>query len=330
MEKTSPAISIIVPVYHVEKYLERCLDSILGQSEPDFELILINDGGTETETAICERYAAMDERIIYRRQENQGLSAARNAGLALYRGEWLMFVDSDDWVHRDFCRNALKAVQDTGADIAVFDLAFTLGNSTEGQILRTALPSGTCTGTEALAARLQAGIAGFVWNKIYRRSLWEGVLFPVGENWEDEAVMHILLDRAEQVAIIHDVLYYKPLREGSITWDAGKDFSDIKWLSLQRTKRYEYVMAHHPELLPLTAASTAAAVLRYCCVCCTVTKDEEEYRRTQAWIRRMRLYPETNNPLKRFVYWTLITDNPLFRIAAWWKIRQLKKERGIH
>ncbi|MBQ1446862.1 MAG: glycosyltransferase family 2 protein, partial [Solobacterium sp.] len=111
MEKTVPKISIIVPVYHVEKYLERCLDSILGQSEPDFELILINDGGTEAETAICEKYAAMDERIIYRRQKNQGLSAARNAGLALYRGEWLMFVDSDDWVHRDFCRNALKAVQ---------------------------------------------------------------------------------------------------------------------------------------------------------------------------------------------------------------------------
>ncbi len=329
METTAPAISIIVPVYHVEQYLERCLNSILGQSDPDFELILINDGGTDAETAICERYAARDERIIYRRQENQGLSAARNTGLALCRGEWLMFVDSDDWVHRDFCRNARKAVQDTGADIAIFDLAFTWGNSPEGQVMSTALPAGTYTGTEALAARLRADIAGFVWNKIYRRSLWEGVLFPVGENWEDDAVMHILLDRAEHAAIIHDVLYYKPLREGSITWDAEKDFTDTKWVFLQRTKRYEYLMEHHPELLPLTRTSTAAAVLRYCCVCRAVTKDEEAYRKAQAWISRMHLYPETNNPVKRFVYWTLITDNPLFRIAAAWKIRQLRKERGI-
>ena len=98
IHETIPEISIIVPVYHVEKQLRRALDSILSQTFTDFELILINDGGNEEESAICREYAEKDSRIVYLTQTNQGQSAARNRGLDQCRGNWIMFVDSDDWV----------------------------------------------------------------------------------------------------------------------------------------------------------------------------------------------------------------------------------------
>ena len=91
-------ISIIVPVYNVEKYLERCLDSILSQTFSDFELILVNDGSTDHSLEICRSYAEKDERILLIDQENRGLSAARNAGIAVAKGEYLGFVDSDDYI----------------------------------------------------------------------------------------------------------------------------------------------------------------------------------------------------------------------------------------
>ncbi len=114
-----PAISIIVPVYHVENELKRCLDSLLTQTFSDYEIILINDGGNEAETAICEEYAAKNQCIVYQYQENQGLSAARNTGLSIARGNWIMFVDSDDWVNEDFCRKAFEAVEKNKAKMAI-------------------------------------------------------------------------------------------------------------------------------------------------------------------------------------------------------------------
>ena len=104
---------------------------------------------------------------------------------------------------------------------------------------------------------------------------------------------------------------------------------DTRWLYLQRIKRYEYVAEHHPDLLPLTKTSTAAAVFQYCCVCDAVTKDKAGFDEAQAWIRKERLYPDTKNPLKLFVYWLLITDNPMFHIVSGVKIRKMKKERGL-
>ena len=130
--RVRPEISIIVPVYHVEKYLRKTIDSILRQTFSDFELILVNDGGNEEETAICKEYARKDSRIVYIYQTNQGLSAARNSGLAISRGNWIMFVDSDDWVREDFCEKALESVRSTGADMGVFDLEHVCGDNVNG------------------------------------------------------------------------------------------------------------------------------------------------------------------------------------------------------
>ena len=262
-EKNIPAVSVIVPVYHVEKVLRRCLDSLLAQRFSDYEIILVNDGGNEEETAICEEYAAANERIIYRRQENRGLSAARNTGMALAKGRWIMFVDSDDWVHPDFCGKAYEAVEKSGAQIAVFDLAYTNGSSTQGSEHRSQLPEGVIPGIAALKARLTGGIAGYVWNKIYAKELWDGIPFPVGELWEDDAVLYKVIDRAENVAILHDVLYYKPYREGSITDVAFRSSEGDYWLYKQRQGRYLYLQKTHPELMQIESGILGGAALHY-------------------------------------------------------------------
>lgn len=280
----SPVISIIVPVYHVEKELRRCLDSILSQTFRDFELILINDGGSEEETRICEEYAASDPRIVYRRQENQGLSAARNLGLSLASGKWLMFVDSDDWVHREFCEAALNMVENTEASMGIFDLVYTQGDSTDGYVHRSQIEEGIHDSLTILRLKLPGKIAGYVWNKIYLRSLWDGILFPVGENWEDEAVIHILIDRAGKIAVSHRVLYYKMGRDESITSLAVASQEDNMWLFRQRSKRYEFIRERHPELLEIEEPIVSRVAFYYLVPRLLSPDKNDEFMALRKWL----------------------------------------------
>ena len=117
-DSSVPKISIIVPVYKVEQYLYRCLDSIVAQTFTDWECLLIDDGSPDDSGAICDEYAEKDSRFRVIHQKNSGVSAARNAGLAVARGEWIGFVDSDDWIEPDFCKTLLVAIEQTGKDCA--------------------------------------------------------------------------------------------------------------------------------------------------------------------------------------------------------------------
>lgn len=120
----SPEISIIVPVYKAEKFLNRCVDSILAQTFTDFECILIDDGSPDSSPAICDEYAKKDSRVKVIHQKNGGVSAARNAGLDAALGEWIGFVDSDDWIEKDTYELALKATVEQNADIVQWQLDF--------------------------------------------------------------------------------------------------------------------------------------------------------------------------------------------------------------
>ena len=280
-----PAISIIVPVYHVENELKRCLDSLLAQTFSDYEIILVNDGGNETETAICEEYAAKNQRIVYQYQENQGLSAARNTGLSIARGNWVMFVDSDDWVNEEFCRKAFEAAQKNKAEMAIFDLAYTVGDSRNGNIHRSLLDEGVYPMETVLKERLVGHIVGYVWNKIYKKELWKGIQFPVGELWEDDAVLHEVIDRTDRIAILHDVLYYKPNRRECITDIAFRTGEWAKWVYIQRKKRYRYLKEHHPELLHIECNIMAGTALQYVRFLTKSKNGLPEIRDVSKWLR---------------------------------------------
>ena len=242
-------------------------------------------GFNETETAICEEYAADNQCIVYRYQTNQGLSAARNTGLSIARGSWIMFVDSDDWVNEDFCRSALEAVKKNKAQMAIFDLVYTIGDSRDGSVHRSILPEGIYPMETILKERLVGNIVGYVWNKIYKKELWEGIIFPVGEVWEDDAVLHEVIDRASKIVILHDVLYYKPGRKGCITEVAFRTGEWTKWVYIQRRKRYMYLKEHHPEMMDIECNIMAASALQYARVFVKRKNGLSEIRKISEWLR---------------------------------------------
>jgi len=211
-----PKISVIVPVYKVEKYLHKCIDSILSQTFTDFELILIDDGSPDKCGEICDEYAKKDSRIHVIHQKNGGLSAARNAGIdwadTNSDSEWITFIDSDDWVHCEY----LKQLYETAIFQLVDVCACNYSKFPDGKE-----PKERHTNEINLLApeeiwcqkRVTMVIAC---GKIYRKKLWENIRYPLGRISEDEFTTHIILFGCKKIASIESTLYFYRQTPGSI------------------------------------------------------------------------------------------------------------------
>ena len=212
-------ISIIVPIYEVEEYLARCVDSVLAQTFRDFELILVDDGSPDGCPGICDAYAARDPRIRVVHKEHGGLSDARNAGLAVAGGEFIAFIDSDDWVAPDFLQAMFDTLTRERADIVECRVVKTDGNEEHVDVMPPFSPDEaiSCCAEAALRDLIHDGIfRQTVWNKLYRRSVLEGVLFPKGRLNEDEFWTYKVFARASLIVKISRPLYYYFQRPGSI------------------------------------------------------------------------------------------------------------------
>lgn len=212
-----PKISVIVPVYKVEDYLHQCVDSILAQNLSDYELILVDDGSPDNCGAICDGYAEKDSRIRVIHQQNGGLSAARNAGLDIAQGEYVTFVDSDDAISKTYLESLYGLIVKNDVQIsACHMLPYREGKAFNEEIELSGETS-ILTGREAC---IQPYIGGAVlvnaWGKLFARSLWSDIRFPVGRIHEDQAVIPIVLYNAEKVAATCDKLYYYRIVENSI------------------------------------------------------------------------------------------------------------------
>ena len=202
-----PIISVIVPVYKVEPYIHRCVDSILAQTFTDFELILVDDGSPDNCGAICDEYAAKDSRIHVIHQKNGGLSAARNAGIdwafANSDSQWLSFIDSDDWVHPCFLEYLYRAVQEAGTKVSACQF-----ERVEG-LMQFAEQQYSVEPKEWDKFYMENWATGVVaWNKLYKKELFSGLSYPVGKINEDEFLTYRLLERARTIACVELVLYY--------------------------------------------------------------------------------------------------------------------------
>lgn len=182
-------ISIIVPVYNVEKYLKDCIESILKQSMQDFELILVDDGSTDSSGTICDRYAEKDSRIKVVHTKNGGLSAARNAGIEIARGEFVAFVDSDDYVLPEFIEQMYKKILETDADICECNFSYLKNQKI---INSRRLPEVALDSLNAIRRMFAPPYAGYVntWNKLYRRKLFDKVYFRKA-NYTRMNLLHI-------------------------------------------------------------------------------------------------------------------------------------------
>ncbi len=214
-------ISVVVPVYKAEKYLRQCVDSILAQTFRDFELILVDDGSPDNCGKICDDYAARDSRIKVVRQGNGGPSAARNAGLDLARGEYVAFVDSDDYIHEEMFETLLSALVRSAAGIVIcnYERVSDDGTVIDEVVFPPDLKDGIVSNKTAFNGFSgdYCFFWGVLWNKLYRRALLADVRFPVGKTYEELHVIPTLFHRSGDVAVVSKKLYYYRDAPQSIT-----------------------------------------------------------------------------------------------------------------
>lgn len=216
-ERCMDLISIIVPVYNVEKYINDCVKSILGQTYRELEIILVDDGSTDASGVFCDEWAKIDSRIVVIHKENGGLSDARNAGLNRANGDWIMFVDSDDYIHPDTVKLSLETAQRNQSDLVTFGYVEVDESCDDMQAEVGHVNEVVYTGDQLLRAFTKQD-TGYVmaWNKLYRKTIWEKLRFPIGKIHEDEFVIVDVLQRATNATVIDAELYFYRQRQGSI------------------------------------------------------------------------------------------------------------------
>lgn len=213
-----PTISIIVPIYNVEKYLDKCIKSILEQTFNDFELILINDGSTDKSGDICEYYKEKDKRIKVVNKENGGVSSARNAGLDIAEGKYIGFVDPDDWIDVNMYERMYKEIMTNNADIVVCDFVREYEDKINKKKLKeTKYEVNIFNNIQALKQLYKVKYTYVVaWNKLYKRELFNNIRYKDGFICEDEFIIHHLLYKSVKTIYISEILYHYFQREGSI------------------------------------------------------------------------------------------------------------------
>ena len=211
-------VSIIVPVYQVEKYLRQCIDSILAQTFRDFELILVDDGSKDQSGTICDEYAGIDGRVRVIHKENGGLSDARNTGLERAVGKYFMFVDSDDYIAPTMVEHLYNSIQSERADIAICNFCHVFDKK-EKKDFSTDIKAEVLRGKEIFYYRKNDRSYGFwtvAWNKLYKRETFRNVRFRFGKYHEDEFWANDIYQMDIRVVTIPECLYYYRQRDNSI------------------------------------------------------------------------------------------------------------------
>lgn len=213
-------ISIIVPVYNVEKYLNKCVDSILNQTFKDFELILVDDGSPDNSGTICDQYAKEDPRVRVIHKENGGLSSARNAGIEVAQGRYLGFIDSDDYIAEDMYELLHNNIIKEDADLSICGI-YDVYKGKDPKVLSEFRK--VCTKEETIKMVLEAKlISVHAVNKLYKKELFKDVKYPVGKITEDAAIIFQILEQCKKIAVDTTQKYFYFHRDESIS---SKKFS---------------------------------------------------------------------------------------------------------
>ena len=238
-------ISIIVPVYKVEQYLERCLQSVIHQTYQNLQIIIIDDGSPDNCGKICDHYAKLDSRIEVIHKENEGLSVARNLGISKAKGRYIGFVDSDDWIDKHMYEHMYQIITEKKADVCICNFYNVIAeenkikNANKGiqeynkiQILREIL--------------LDKIIQSYAWNKLYKREVFHDVVYPVGKKYEDIGTTFYLLEKCNKIVVTGEPEYYYFNREDSIV-NHNTEQTILDYMELVNN-RYDYIEKKYKEL----------------------------------------------------------------------------------
>lgn len=308
-------ISVIVPVYKVEPYLRKCLDSIVGQSHKNLEIILVDDGSPDRCGAICDEYAAQDGRVRVIHKENGGLSSARNAALEAATGEYIGFVDSDDWIEPDMFDYLLRGMQRYRADVGVCGV---IEEYPKRQACRGWDRVEAFGREDGIRLLLQSGTFQSMWDKLWKRELFEGVRFPQGRNYEDLAVAHRLLARAAGLVCLPEAKYHYLQRANSIMGDGSlANRLDRYAAAKERYREMRDVWPQYRELME--AQCIAAAVSAWGVYLFNPPETRRAYRgQIEEMAAFSRAHPAAAGAAARSLGRAGRAVLPLTRYPSWW------------
>lgn len=252
-------VSVIVPIYKVERYLERCIQSISRQTYENLEIILVDDGSPDKCAEICDAWVCRDARIRVIHKENGGLSSARNAALDIAKGEFVCFVDGDDYIDEKLCEKTIYYAKQQDADIVIFN-AVMITEDGMVQGVTDELEQGIFSSREIMFNLMEGKINHYVWNKLYRKRLLEDVRFPEGRLWEDMAITHKLVSSAKNVYCFPEGLYYYVQRPNSIARTLNE--KALRDIFLARADCYYGIKDKYPEAEKNAFEKMAVSALR--------------------------------------------------------------------
>lgn len=242
-----PLVSVIVPIYKVEAYLDKCVRSIVNQTYRNIEIILVDDGSPDQCPVMCDVWAKKDERIKVIHKENGGLSSARNAALDICQGTYIGFVDSDDYIEPEMYEQLLELCKQRQAKVAIAGRWDVWEQSPKRVVGRCPREYGVLSSEDALKKMLIGKeCACEVWDKLYHRSCWDDVRFPEGKLYEDIAILYKVIEKAGTVAFCPKPFYNYLHRSGSITGIG--DVSCLVDYAIHTEKLLSYVKERYPSL----------------------------------------------------------------------------------
>lgn len=249
-------VSVIVPVYNVERYLEKCIESVCGQTFTGLEIILVDDGSTDHSSGICDEWARKDARIRVLHKENGGLSDARNAGIEIATGGWYMFVDSDDTITPDTIERLYGAATAHDCEMAVCNMVRIYDDGATEPFYNPVSKLTVWDGLQRFETLKQPSAC----NKLFRADLFRDVQFPKGKFYEDTFVYHVLAHRAKKIALTgHDGYYYLSRRESIL----GQPKYTDRYFDMAEAvyERMTYLLAHEVPLYAEEACLSLYAVV---------------------------------------------------------------------
>lgn len=315
-DKTSALLSIIIPVYNVEQELSKCLESVLEQDYPSIEIIVVDDGSRDSSGFICDKFAHQDSRIRVFHKENGGLSSARNYGISRASGEYITFLDSDDWLENDVINKAmqyLNAYPDT--DVLQFGIT---NYWSEDITSREQFQNFTLSSSREIYSEyvLKKRINQYAWGKIYHRSLFEGIEFPKDRYYEDVPTGFRILEKVKVFAGISDFGYgYRRYRADAITKRFDDRILDLH-LNIHDLQR-EYA-ERNPELL-LYINTMQVMHLRVNMVAAWEDKGKRKdwFRKFRPFIKEARKYPYIWGNKTERIHWGLFLKFPRLYLDLW-------------
>lgn len=245
MSQEKALISIIIPVYKVEKYLEKCIQSLINQTYENLQIILVDDGSPDNCGKICDEYAKKDHRIEVIHKSNGGLSDARNKGLEIAKGEYIGFIDSDDYIESDMYEVLYNLLKQYNADVSICNF-YTVS---QGKIAIKNAENGIKEYNRIEILKevlLDNNIQSYAWNKLYKKELFDEIKYPVGKKYEDIGTTFYLLEKCNKVVVTGKPEYYYINRQDSIVNNVTETtITDYIELIMQR---YDYIEENIKEL----------------------------------------------------------------------------------